>query len=619
MCGIAGLVGTRDRDRTAEATTAASHIIHRGPDSFGLRVDERSALVVRRLKVIDLETGDQPQANETGMIWTVFNGEIYNFRELRKELGASGHTLRTASDTEVIVHLYEDLGERFVERLEGMFAIALWDAQERRLVLARDRLGKKPLLYAQSDGELVFASEHRALLAALPRRPRTDPDAIHVYLRLGYVPAPLDAFEGVRKLPPAHTLTWEDGRVTLRRYWSLPSFGTLRIGEREAAAELRRLFERSVARRLIADVPLGAFLSGGSDSAATVATMSRLSATVRTFTIGFDDPDLSETIGARRVAERYGTDHHEYTVRPVDLDLIPELVRHYGEPFADSSAVPTWVLSRLTRQSVTVALDGTGGDELFAGYDRYYAMRLASTIDEIPQPIRMPVLAGLARSLPPKPSARTATGRARRFVRAAQMHPKERYLSLVGIFDHAAVRQLVEPSFLATTRDAMASVDLPQIADPVAAAQRMDMERYLPDDLLVKTDIASMASSLEVRCPFLDRELVEFAVSLPTDLKLRGRTRKHLVKVAFADDVPEENLHGRKRGFGAPVNAWFRGDLAALMRETVLSPRALARGIVRTDAIRRLVDEHASGRADHSHGLWALLMLELWHREFIDG
>lgn len=622
MCGIVGVAGNAIGEaQIALARDMRERLVHRGPDSGGEFADPRVALGVRRLRIIDLVTGDQPQSNEDGSVWTVFNGEIYNFRELREELVARGHVFRTASDTEVIVHLYEDEGEDFVGRLEGMFALAVWDARRGTLVLARDRLGKKPLLYYEEAGRILFASEHAALLTGMSGARRIDPGAIGLYLRLGYVPAPHDAFAGVRKLQPAHLLVWRDGRSRLTRYWSPPRPGSLRIAEPDAARELRRLLERAVARRLVADVPLGAFLSGGVDSSAVVATMAGLSARVRTFSIGFEEEGFSELSHARRVAQRFGTDHHEFTVRPGELEVLPLLVRHYGEPYADSSAVPTFYLSRLTREHVTVALNGDGGDELFAGYERYFAVKLASALDRLPAAVRTPALSA-ARLLPDSPHPSSPLRRARRFLLAAGLPPAERYLRWLGVFDRAQLNELLTPEFAA-----ISAVDPEHIVgepdgfakDPVAAATAIDLALYLPDDLLVKVDIASMANSLEVRCPFLDRELVEFAIRLPTELKVRGRERKYLLKRAFEDIVPRENLYRRKQGFAVPIGAWFRRDIRSYARDIVLSERALARGYFRPERIGDLVEGHLAGRADHTHRLWALLMLELWHREFLDA
>lgn len=618
MCGIAGVVGASAPGRVERVRAMCARLVHRGPDSEGAYADEVAALGVRRLRIIDLITGDQPLANEAGSVWTVFNGEIYNFAELREELVARGHRFRTSSDTEVIPHLYEELGERFVERIDGMFAVAVWDALSRTLVLARDRLGKKPLLYRQDETELAFASEHAALLVGLRERPGVDPTALHLFLRLGYVPSPHDAFVGVRKLPPAHVLVWRDGRSELRRYWSPPEPASLRIDESEAVAELRRLFEQAVRRRLVADVPLGAFLSGGIDSSAVVATMARLTSPVRTFTIGFEEAEFSELRYARRVSERYATEHHEYVVRPLEIDGLVELVRHYGEPYADSSALPTYHLARVTRHHVTVALNGDGGDELFAGYDRYVAARLAGALDRAPHPMRA-AAARIARALPERGSARGALRRARRFLAGAPLEPRDRYLRWIAIFDEDALSGLLAPEFAArgeSLPQLLASED--RDLDPVMTAQAFDLGSYLPDDLLVKVDIASMATSLEVRSPFLDRELVEFAVRLPLRFKMRGLQRKYLVKRAFADRLSTETLHRSKQGFGVPVGAWMRTHRRAYVEDVVLSPRALGRGYFRPGAVERLVREHMGGRADHTQRLWALLVLELWHREFVD-
>lgn len=621
MCGIAGIVSDTPAELSGAMREMRERLIHRGPDSAGEYLHPCAALGVRRLSIIDLVTGEMPQSNEDGTVWTVFNGEIYNFRELRDELASRGHRFKTASsDTEVIVHLYEELGERFVERIDGMFAIAVWDTRRQVLVLARDRLGKKPLLYSERAGRLTFASEHHALLAGLASRPEVDRSAIALYLRLGYVPAPLDAFTGVRKLPPGHVLVWQAGRSSVSRYWGLPAPGSLRIGETEAVEEVRRLLDQAVARRLVADVPVGAFLSGGVDSSGVVASMARLSSRVRTFSIGFEEAAYSELPHARRIAERYATEHHEFIVRPEGVSILPLLARHYGEPFADSSAVPTFHLSRLTREHVTVALNGDGGDELFAGYDRYFAMRLASFLDRIPRAVAGPLLSGAARLLPDSIVPTDRRRRARRFLLAAALPTRERYLRWLGLFDAGELRELAAPDLLAAGPRPATPFDTFVVdgRDPVASAQALDLQLYLPDDLLAKVDIASMANSLEVRSPFLDRELVEFAVALPTALKLRGAERKYLLKKALADRVPAENMYRRKQGFAAPVGAWFRGDLRAFTEDLLLSDRARARGYFRPERLERLVREHTSGTVDHQHKVWALLMLELWHRELVD-
>lgn len=622
MCGIAGIVGSRGGARAERMRVMRDLLIHRGPDAAGEYVDEHSALGIRRLRVIDLETGDQPMRNEDGSVVAVLNGEIYNYRELRAELAHRGHHLSTASDTEVIVHLYEDHGEQFVERLEGMFALAVWDRRALRLILARDRMGKKPLLYQERDGELVFASEHQALLAGLTPRPQPDPNALRMYLRLGYVPAPHDAFAGVRKLLPGHLFVWEAGISRAVQYWALPLGRTLSLSEDEAECQLRVLLERAVARRLIADVPLGAFLSGGIDSSAVVATMARLSTRVKTFSIGFEDAAYTELPHARRIAERFSTDHHEFTVRPLEADIVPLLVRHYGEPYADSSAIPTYHLARLTRQHVTVALAGDGGDELFAGYDRYFAARVAAALDRIPRVVREVAFGSVARVLSRSSSPKTLASRALRYSQAAVSTPRQRYLVWAGIFHPIQLRKLLAADFAALTDAAEHELDGSDdafVSDPVAAAQALDLRFYLPDDLLVKVDIASMANSLEVRAPFLDRELVEFAVQLPSNMKLRGRQTKYLLKRAMAGVLPIENTHRPKQGFSVPLGAWLRNELRPLTEELLLSQRGRERGYFRAEVVTRLVKEHMEVRADHGARLWALMMLEMWHREFVDG
>jgi asparagine synthase (glutamine-hydrolysing) len=618
MCGIAGVVGQADTDRAPVMRRMRDAVAHRGPDSAGERCDAHSALGVRRLRIIDLVTGDQPQCGEEERVWTVFNGEIYNFHELRDELSKEGHTFRTRSDTEVIVHLYERDGEAFVEKLDGMFALAVWDTSQRTLVLARDRLGKKPVLTYESDGELYFASEHQALIAGLGTdRFSVDRAAIALYLRLGYVPAPFDAFAGVNKLEAATVLVWRDGTTTRRRYWEPPT-AVVPVGEDEAIARVRTLFDAAVRKRLVADVPVGAFLSGGIDSSALVASMAAQSKTVRTFTIGFEEEGYSEVEHARRIAQRFSTDHHEFVVRPDMTSVVPLLVRHYGEPYADSSAIPTYYLSKLTRDFVTVALAGDGGDELFAGYQRYHAVRLAAALDRIPAALRRPILRGAEAILPKAGDQRGRSGRLRRFISGARRPRAGRYLSWLAISDDEWLSTSATDDFRpyaeAAARELERRAGLP-IGDPTRRAQLLDVALYLPDDLLVKVDIASMANSLEVRAPFLDRCLVEYALALPPSLMIRGTRRKWILRKAFAETLPPENLARRKQGFGVPIGRWLRQELRPLLSDVVLSTSALERGYLRPEAVKVMVDEHLGG-VDHSHRLWSLLMLELWHREF---
>lgn len=602
-------------------------LCHRGPDGEGTYLDEHVGLAMRRLAIIDVAGGDQPIFNEDRGVCVVLNGEIYNFQDLRQELRRLGHTFATASDTEVIVHAYEVWGVECVERLWGMFAFALWDSRAGRLLLARDRLGKKPLVYYHApDGGLAFASELQSLLRH-PRVPRrVDAVALDDYLTYLYVPAPRTAFADVAKLPPGHRLVWQAGRVSVERYWQ-PRFGPKQaMGEDEALERFGALFRDAVRRRLIADVPLGAFLSGGLDSSAVVAEMAEQSAApVKTFSIGFGQADYDELAYARQVAQRFGTDHHELVVEPRALDILPTLVRHYGEPFADSSAIPTYYVSRLTRQHVTVALNGDGGDELLAGYDRHLAARAAARYDAaVPGFARSHVIRPLARFIPEERHRRGLLRRAKRFLSAAHLDPAQRYLHWIGAYTTAQKARLYTDDARRQLGDndsahwlAEALTGEPGL-DPVDAVQRADALLYLPGDLLAKVDIASMASSLEARSPFLDHRLVELCGSLPSTYKLRGRTSKWLLRRLMRDRLPPDVLTRPKMGFGVPVGDWLRGELRPLLHDTVLSSRSLARGLFRPAEVRAIADAHLAARADHTPRLWALLMLELWFQAFVD-
>ncbi|HEV7666366.1 MAG TPA: asparagine synthase (glutamine-hydrolyzing), partial [Chloroflexota bacterium] len=533
----------------------------------------------------------------------------------------------TNADTEVIVHAYEEFGVECIEHLWGMFALALWDAREQRLLLARDRLGKKPLVYyADPSGGLAFASEMQALRAhpAVPRE--VNPRAIDDYLTYLYVPAPTTAYRDVKKLPPGHRLIWQGGRITVEPYWQVRFAEKLRITEGEAVEQFGTLFRDAVRRRLIADVPLGAFLSGGMDSSSVVAEMAELSATpVKTFSIGFGERDFDELRYARQVAQRYGTEHHELVVEPHALDVLPTLVRHYGEPYGDSSAIPTYYVAQLTRQHVTVALNGDGGDELLAGYERHWAARVAARYDTIPKFVRHGLIRPLIPLLPEPRQRRAFLRRAKRFMTAAHMPVLDRYLHWVGAFGPGLKADLYSPDFRALLggndsghwlREALAPE--PRL-DPVDAVLRADLSLYLPEDLLAKVDIATMANSLEARSPLLDHRIVEFCAALPSSYKLRGRTSKWLLRQLMRDRLPDEILTRPKMGFGVPVGEWLRGELKPLLEDTLLSSRALQRGYFRPQAVRAIVDEHVSRRADRTSHIWGLLMLELWFREFVDA
>jgi asparagine synthase (glutamine-hydrolysing) len=619
MCGVCGHLAP---ERASEEATRAmmDALAHRGPDDAGLFVDGPAALGHRRLSIIDLRPeGRQPLVSEDGAIAVVANGEIYNFRELRAELERRGHAFRSRSDSEVIVHLYEEHGLDCLERLRGMFAFALWDGPRRRLLLARDRAGEKPLCWAARDGELWFASELRALVQALPWRPSVDLDAIGQYLTLQYVPAPWSAFDGVRKLPAAHFLTATPGGAPrVERWWRLRFTPAPHRAVRldDAVAETRALVEDAVAVRRVADVPLGAFLSGGIDSSTVVALLQRASSRpVATFTVDFPDGE-GEAPWARRVARHFGTAHHELVVEPRMIATLPRLVAQYGEPFADPSAVATFELARLARRHVTVALSGDAGDEAFAGYHRYALDELARRVDALPRPLGALVHAILAR-LP---------GRALRPAREFAAHrftaPAERYLFLLAHFSRRDKQGLLGPAFRA--RRELAAEELARVldasdaADPLNRLLDLDTQTYLPDDIFTKVDIASMAHGLEVRAPFADHLLLERMAQLPGALKLRGWRGKQLLRRAVRDLLPAPILARRKRGFDPPLDRWLRGELRELARDLLTDGTARARGLFEPAHVARLLDEHAAGVA-HGRRLWNLIVLESWLRQFADG
>jgi len=602
---------------------------HRGPDDWGVWTDGMCALGQRRLAIIDLSpAGRNPMPNEDGSIWITFNGEIYNFQLLRCKLEALGCRFRSRTDTETIIYAYEQWGTHCLKQLRGMFAFGLWDQRRRRLFLARDRVGKKPLFYTRTGDRFLFASELQALLAAPNIARETNTDAIDAYLSWGYVPAPQTAFKNVFKLPPAHYLTLDvtpsGPLIRIERYWSLEYEPKLRIGEEEAAEVLREKLTEAVRLRMISDVPLGAFLSGGIDSSIVVGLMANLSdRPVKTFSIGFKEAAFNELEHARRVARRWGADHHEFIVEPDALAVLPKLVRHYGEPYADSSAVPTFYVSQITRSSVTVALNGDGGDESFAGYERYLGNRLAERLLRLPGGAWS--VQALSRVLPDSIDPRNRLRQLKRFLSVASQPMASRYGHWVGYFSETAKRQLYSRDFRASLNgsspdDWMESLFAQaQGLDPVDAAMAVDVQSYLPYDLLVKVDITSMANSLEARSPFLDHEVMEFAAALPVEMKLRGRQSKYLLKRAFADLLPPENAHRRKMGFGVPVGEWFRGPLRHLLCDSLLSERAISRVYFQPEEIKRLITQHLERHENHSFKLWNLLMLELWHRQFIEG
>jgi asparagine synthase (glutamine-hydrolysing) len=632
MCGIAGIIDLRQRPvEPALLERLSVRLVHRGPDEAGTYIRGPVALAHRRLSIIDLSSGQQPMSNEDGSVWVTFNGEIYNFQELRKELEDHGHRFASHSDTEVIVHAYEQYGADCVRHFRGMFAFAVWDERRRTLFLARDRVGKKPLFYARTPGQFVFASELQALVEHPEISRAVDPAAIDAYLTYGYIPAPWTAYRSVQKLLPAHhlTLRLSEGGVEdcqVERYWQLEYAPKRDLSEPEAADGLRAVLEEAVRLRMIADVPLGALLSGGVDSSLVVALMSRMSARpVKTFSIGFEEQGFNELPYARAVAQRYGTEHHELIVRPNAMEVLPKLVRHYGEPYADSSAIPSYYVAQLTRRHVTVALNGDGGDESFAGYERYLGSGLAERFRRWPGVVQHGIR-GLAKMLIPETlPQRNRLRQARRFLEAAALPTAPRYLRWVTYFSRAEKDVLYTPEFQRQlagndaerwllTEFKVAGEKGAELLDTVLA---VDVRSYLPYDLLVKMDIATMACSLEARSPLLDHKVMEFAARLPCSFKMRGKTLKYLLKKVAAELLPAENLYRRKMGFGIPVGAWMRGEMRPMLEDLLLSPGARILAYFEPAALGRLVQEHLENKRDHSSRLWALLCLELWQREFV--
>jgi len=635
MCGICGAAWT-DPGKALDAQTLQRMIDvlrHRGPDDEGCRMDSPAtasaeptcgvALGHRRLAIIDLAGGHQPLSNEDGTVWVVLNGEIYNYPALRRRLLDAGHRFRTAGDTETLVHLYEEAGLDFLRQVNGMFALALWDARRRELILARDRLGEKPLVYREEPGRLLFASELKSLLEVpgVPRR--VDPRALDEYLTYQYVPHPRTIFGGISKLAPGHLAVYRNGRLEVRPHWQ-PDFSAEEDRpEADYAAELRELLTSSVQMRLQSEVPLGAFLSGGIDSTIIVGLMRRLSnAAVRTFTIGFPVPEYDETAYARVVAEHFQTEHEEFRVEPDAVDVLPRLVWHFDEPFADSSALPTWYVSQLPRQRVTVALTGDGGDELFAGYPRYRAAWLAAGLDRLPGPLRRLLGARFWQSLPASPRQKCLRRRAKRFLESVALEPARRYLEWIAIFNEARRADLYSEDFADSLPDAdpleflAAAWQRAERRGPVTAASLADLVTYLPCALMPPVDRASMAHGRECRPPLLDHRGVDLAARMPQRYKFRFGRTKGILRRAFADLLPPAIQRRGKMGFGVPLDHWFRHELRGLTRDVLLDPTALGRGYFRPEAVRTLVDEHQSGRFDHSYRLWALLILELWQRQW---
>lgn len=620
MCGIAGFLLREGHAGLAPVKAMCDCIRHRGPDEEGFYVGGGCALGMRRLSIIDLSTGRQPIACEDGSVRVVFNGEIYNFRELRSGLAARGHSFRTHTDTETLVHLYEERGAGMLESLRGMFAFAIWDSRERRLFIARDRFGKKPLYYAERPEGLYFGSEIKCLRAAgVPLE--IDEEALRLYFQFNYIPDPFSAFSAIRKLPPGSWLSYsQDGNLRIERYWKPPATtaaATPDLRPDTLRARLLETFDDAVRARMIADVPLGAFLSGGIDSSAVVASMALQSPEpVRTFSIGFEEAAFNELHWAAAVARKYHTDHHEIVVRPDSIELVGRLVRHFDEPFADSSAIPTLIVSEFAAQHVKVALSGDGGDELFAGYTRFADVLRMNRFDLIPRPIRR-LLAWTAERLP-----YSAYGK--NYLRMLSRDSGfARYLEF-SFAPYFMRRRLLEPHWMLPADGAylgriLAGYEPEKTGDVLSEVMRFETAINLPSDMLVKVDRMSMAASLEVRCPLLDQEVAEIAALIPYCWNIRNGKCKQFFVDAMAPRLPSELLNRPKMGFGVPLADWFRGELKPLLWDHLTGERFTHRGIVSREFLLHLLNEHEARRRDNSSWLWALLMLELWFRDIEGG
>ena len=625
MCGICGISYPDNRipERSAlEKMTQA--IIHRGPDSDGFHIDAGIGLGMRRLAIIDVAGGDQPIPNEDESLWIIFNGESHNFPDLYTDLVKRGHEFRTRTDSECILHLYEEYGDDCVQHLRGQAAIAIWDKKKQKLFLARDRMGKKPIYYTVQNGVFYFASETSALLAALPYKPEINLEAIDLYLSLQYVPDPITAYSGIYKLPPAHTLVWQNGQIKLKRYWDYTYQPKHTGTEAELIEELRALLKESVKMRLISEVPLGAHLSGGIDSSIIVALMAELSdAPIKTFSVGFEEAAFSELEYARIVAQRYSTDHHEFILKYGDIpSTLEKITRHFGEPFADASAIPLYHISKLTREHVTVVINGDGGDEDFAGYQRYWLDPFANRYLRAPHFLTRGLVPSIARLLPDssdRPIGQSLVNGFKRLHQLPEIDARASILRWGSYFSPIQRAQLWKPEFKFKAGNAQAL-----LAERFDSAEGSfldktlytDLHTYLPGDLLVKADRMAMAASIEGRSPFLDHKVVEWSARVPDQFKIRGRSGKYLLKKAFAKELPESILGRRKQGFGIPVGAWFRGPLHDWAKQLLVAHDSSLQHWFDQKTLNAILEEHRLGRVDHGKRLYALTMLALWNKQF---
>lgn len=624
MCGIAGFI-SENSERTAERASLldamCKEIIHRGPDEQGTAIEGRAAMGMRRLSIIDLATGQQPIYNTDRSKLIVFNGEIYNYRELKKDLEGRGYKFRTNSDTETIIHAFDEFGPACLDRLRGMFAFAIWDQKDQSLFLARDRVGKKPLFYTLAGGDLIFGSEIKVLLKHPGVKRELEHGALDAYLTFGYVPEELCILKGIHKLEPGHFLTFKNGNIKKERYWDFDySRETLAADEAEIASDLLAKLTDAVGVRLISEVPLGAFLSGGVDSSAVVGLMSRiLDKPVKTFSIGFNEDSFNELKYAQMAASHFKTDHHEFMITPESFGAIDELVWHFDEPFADPSSLPTYMLSKMARDHVTVALSGDGGDELFAGYTRYVKDKDRSGFGLLPEGFRERMLRPLSQALP-------HGTRGKNYLFNISLDAAGRYIDSISHFNGPNKRKLLSSEIQTKMNGTFGRGDelFRQIAgssnssDAIDNLLYLDSRTYLPGDILTKVDRMSMASSLETRSPLLDQELIDYSSRIPSSLKLKGHETKYIFKKAVEGFVPREILYREKQGFGVPIGEWINSQLRERIVGDLSERRTSERGYFDAKYVNLLIDEHRRGRRDHSHALWTLWMLELWHRRYID-
>jgi len=624
MCGICGILNFKAEAVDKQVlNNMCQELVHRGPDAEGYYVNNNIGLGHRRLSIIDLKTGNQPLHNETNNIWLIANGEIYNFKELRADLEKKGHRFYTQTDSEVILHLYEDYQEDCLRFLRGMFAFAIWDEPEKKLFLARDRLGQKPLIYWHDERRFIFASQIRAICQVPDLKRQVDVESLNLYLSFQYVPSPHTMFKGLKKLPAAHYIMIKDGKMTLRRYWHLNPKVKPRLKIKDYKQGILQHLDEAVGLRLVSDVPLGVFLSGGIDSAAVVSFMAKhLDKPVNTFSVGFSEKLYNELDFARIVAKKFATNHHELMVEPRAIEILPEIIKHYGEPFADYSCIPTYYIAQFAASRVKVVLNGDGGDESFAGYYRYTACWAADALDILPSFLRKFIQA-MGLMIPRRGDMRNTNWQLRRFFRSLHYKQRRRYLNWIAAFNRQEKELLFgddlrkdmnldhDHEFLSSIYEQTQGVNFTE------KTAQVEIQTYLPDDLLVKMDIATMANSLEARSPFLDHKFIEYVASVPFDLKLKNFQNKYILKQALAGSLPKQIIKRRKQGFGIPIGQWFRGQLKEYMMDVLFNAQTTKSGYLNKKYIENIIKEHMSGREDNGYKIWSLLMFELWFREFI--